>query len=325
MSVIHGPEGLFDTHTDVQNEWFRRVAEDGSDAALAWLATVQQGYAELSLPMGAEFTGKGILELDTDPTFPSPKRYRLPVTVENLRIGQDYYWRTDGDVHTFRTVDVLPRFLHIDGLFNVRDLGGDKIRQGLVYRGSELDCHYAVTEEGKRVFCDELGIRTQLDLRAERLGKGSPVEDRVRLVQIPYRPYREVFEEQHRRNIVKIMDVFADPENYPIYFHCWAGADRTGMIALFLKALAGESDDVIHTDYETTSLSSIVSVNAAPDGAANFRCRTKPYYTEFLQQLAEYAPEQPLSVQVPVFLRDCGVTEKTLQRIKLILKGEYSK
>ena len=38
-------------------------------------------------------------------------------------------------------------------------------------------------------------------------------------------------------------------ENKPIYLHCKAGADRTGMICLFVEAICGVKRDDIDRDY----------------------------------------------------------------------------
>lgn len=44
--------------------------------------------------------------------------------------------------------------------------------------------------------------------------------------------------------------VFANPDNYPIIFHCRGGADRTGSLAFILNALQGVSEADLIKDYE---------------------------------------------------------------------------
>ena len=51
------------------------------------------------------------------------------------------------------------------------------------------------------------------------------------------------------------MEFLSHEENYPIYFHCRGGADRTGSYAFVLGALLGMSLDDLILDYEITSLS----------------------------------------------------------------------
>ena len=119
------------------------------------------------------------------------------------------------------------------------------------------------------------------------------------------------------------MEFLADESNYPVYVHCMGGADRTGMIALYLRALLGEEDEEIHRDYELTALSTYAA--GAAEGANGFRRRDSSYYVEFLQMLDAYAPGEPLKVQVRAFLRACGVTEQILERIVHILQKSENK
>ena len=134
---------------------------------------------------------------------------------------------------------------------------------------------------------------------------------------LPYRPYKEVFEDQHKHGIRKIMEFLADENNYPVFFHCMGGADRTGMIALYLRALVGEEDDIIHTDYELTGLSMYAGGSA--ENAQGFRRRTAPYYMEFRNMLDEYG-KGPFRDKVENFLLACGVKKETIDRVKEIIR-----
>ena len=203
----------------------------------------------------------------------------------------------------------------------MRDLGGREIKQGLIFRGSEPEgSNYHITEQGKKVFRDELKIKTELDLRAEYFGNfDSPVES-VELKQIPYRPYMEVFEEQHRQEIVEIMEFLSDENVYPLYFHCKGGADRTGMIALYLQALAGEKEEDIFLDFELTSLARIPRLDA-PTTVSGYRSRNNDYFVNFLDELQKYAPSQGLQAQVRAFLKDCGVSDACMDKIVEIIKN----
>lgn len=267
-----------------------------------------------------------MFEISETADFSHSLRYSttgLDYSLTNFKTGTKYYWRVNGNkTYSFETLNNGPRFIKIDGVPNVRDLGGNAIKQGMLFRGGSLNDYYQITEEGKRVFVDELGIKTELDLRLEAVGRlnESPAGDRVTLRQIPYRPYEEAFEQQYKQNICIIMSVFADESNYPVYFHCRGGADRTGMLALYLRALLGESDDDIHTDYELTSLSAYAA--GEKEGAKGYRSRNASYYREFLDLLDVYAPGKPLSVKVKAFLLNCGVSMDVINRIQFILKNQ---
>ena len=324
---------VIDTHTPIQNDFIRRIRTQGTEAALAWLLPVKN-RRECSLPgtLTLRWTPDGaegaLVELSETPDFRAPQvRHAAgsacPVT--NLKVGQTYYWRVNGgEAAAFSTVGKTYRFIRIDGLMNVRDLGGIGLRQGMIYRGSEIKGEYTLTEAGRRTFCGELGIRTEVSLRRELTGEPafSDAGEGVRYRRLPYRPYREVFEAEHRANLCRIFDFLADADNYPIYMHCLGGADRTGMIALYLRALAGESDEEILTDYELTSLSMYAGGLTEGIRSEGFRSRNNDYFTEFLAGLAAYAPGGRLTDQVRGFLSDCGIGEGTLQRVMTLLKAQ---
>ena len=313
---------VFDTHTDIQNSFIERIEQDGIEEATKWLKKIKE--CELSYPKALKFEWEGgegdLFELSENEDFSEAYAIKCDAPfceIHNLKIGTKYYWRVNGGNRDFfYTKDNGIRFIKIDGALNVRDIGGKNIKQGLIYRGSDLDLVYKISEEGKRCFCDQLGIKTEIDLRKDAdASRPCALGDRVVLKGLPYRPYREIFEVEHRQGICKIMSFLSDESNYPIYIHCIGGADRTGMISLFLRALLGEDDDFIHMDYELTCLSTYaygLSEGAEKDG---FRSRNSSYYTEFLEMLDAYAPLRPLSEKVRAFLIDCGVTEVCIDKI----------
>ncbi|KAJ3409671.1 hypothetical protein HDV05_004307 [Chytridiales sp. JEL 0842] len=58
---------------------------------------------------------------------------------------------------------------------------------------------------------------------------------------------------QHSQtDIAKVFDLLCDPASYPVYIHCTAGKDRTGLIIALVLMLLGVSDQVIVTDYMRT-------------------------------------------------------------------------
>ena len=116
------------------------------------------------------------------------------------------------------------------------------------------------------------------------------------------------------------MELFANPDNYPIYFHCMGGADRTGMIAIYLRALAGEDDETIHLDYELTGISTYAG--GIKEGATGLRSRNAEYYSEFIKRIKSYAyDDAPLNIAVYAFLKSCGIAAETLDKIIEIIKA----
>ncbi len=333
-NLIFPEEGyLFDTHTELQNTFIELIRKHGTAKALDWLKTAKEdkecSYPErLKLWWESDGSKEYTVELSEEGSS-SPKVFLTDknyTEIDNLKIGQSYRWRVNGGLwHRFATKGSSPRFVRIDGVLNVRDIGGIGIKQGMVYRGSALKKSrsregWGITERGKTTFTEELGIRTDIELRKEKtdFSEVSPAGEGVRRIRLPYRPYAEVFEDEHRAGIRAIMEFLSDESNYPIYVHCLGGADRTGMIALYLRALCGESDDEIHTDYELTALSTYAGGSA--EGADGFRSREEDYYVEFLAMLRGGDRDASLSVAVPQFLKSCGVSDECLDRIRGILK-----
>ena len=329
---VFPPDGeRVDTHTDLQNEFISRIAASGTDRALDWLIPLKNG-AELSRPRPV------ILSLPSDSEPP----YRIEISgsesmsdpliilsstakteVTNLKVGQKYYWRVNGaEVRSFTTENNKYRFMDIDGALNVRDIGGINIKQGLIYRGSEIDKEFHLTEKGKRTFKDELHIKTQLSLRREAIKylPKPPVAEGINYVVLPYRPYLEMFEDEHRRELVTIMEFLSDESNYPIYLHCLGGADRTGMIALLLRGLMGEADEDIIVDYELTSLSSYAMGLAEGVRALGYRSRSGDYFSDFYKYFCQLGGKS-IAENTEIFLRECGVEPRVIDRIRAILSN----
>ena len=89
------------------------------------------------------------------------------LTVYNLEIDTEYYWTVSADkeistVSKFKTSSDAPRMLYVDGITNVRDIGGwvtengTRTKQGLIYRCGRLNesadngCSVIITENGKK-------------------------------------------------------------------------------------------------------------------------------------------------------------------------------
>ena len=173
------------------------------------------------------------------------------IDVYNLIPNRTYNWKVIDKASSaivesgqFQTTGHV-RMLKIDGIFNVRDmggwigLGGNPIKYGKLIRGSRLNVNGSaellITQDG----IDELrrlGIRAELDMRDPGdavnathsfLGEDIP----IRNVQGAYGSRIATFADkpQSIQGIKQIIAWFK--EDRPVYFHCSVGADRTGTVA----------------------------------------------------------------------------------------------
>ncbi len=158
---------------------------------------------------------------------------------------------------------------------------------------------------------EELGIRTDLDLRG--LGEDcTPVLDlsRVEYINIPVESYDSIANPEYTRRYRALFSLLANPLKYPIFLHCWGGADRTGTIVFLIQALLGMRNEDLFNDYELTSLS-----------VWGERSRSFEAFQDLLQTLELFASTgSSLQFQVERYLKVIGVTDAEIARIREILK-----
>ena len=103
---------------------------------------------------------------------------------------------------------------------------------------------------------ETLGIKTDIDLRTDRECYGmtaSPLGEGVKWIHVSSSAYGGMGSDNGREAFKQVFKVFLDEANYPIDFHCIAGADRTGSLAYILNALLGVDEDELWKDWEVTA------------------------------------------------------------------------
>ncbi len=237
----------------------------------------------------------------------------------NLKIGTAYYLCVQYDrfrsaVRRFSTLDAAPRCLRIDGLTNVRDFGGHpvtdgRVRQGMVYRGCETERHVFLQYSGLQQM-KALGIRTEFDMRGEATDVAHSLLELTgaRRIFSPAWPYREmVTAKQFYPSIRRFFRILSQPGSYPIYFHCWGGADRTGSYAYLLGAFLGMNRKTLVDEYEFTTLS-----------VCGIRTRNAVDFAG-MEQLLQAYPGETLSQKATAFLLDAGVSLSCLESVRRLL------
>ena len=191
------------------------------------------------------------------------------VKIYNLFVNTKYFWKVvagewESGVRFIKTDLTAPRLIKIDGVTNVRDLGGYKvangsyINQGLIYRASNVKKPSGVTAEGLFTAKKILGIKTEIDLRMETEGAlpGDGAGKGCFKDGVYYRNCSmdwDYTQDTNSAAIQKLFAILSDKNNYPIIFHCTAGADRTGFIAYLIDGLLGVKKADLINDYQISN------------------------------------------------------------------------
>ena len=326
------------TLTDVQKDFIRNRSFEklraNDEELVDWLGLKQNMEGENSHPLPVEFKWTSddksrvnfVLQIATDRSFEHLVRQMLvrkqEISVFNLENGQQYYWRVfiedtphdDAEIRSFCTAMDTPRWIFIDGCTNVRDCGcwmtssGRRIKQGLLYRGSEFNRHHAITPAGRYALVHDLHLKTDIDIRGVteiHPGFVPPLDENgIKWINITVEPYGEIDKPEWRKQYFKYFTFLSNPDIYPAYCHCWGGADRTGTTSFLLGAILGMSDEDLILDYELTS--------CAIYGA---RKRNFKLFNDMLNVLDRYQGGS-FADKGTGYLRDIGVTEKTLDAIR---------
>ena len=273
------------------------------------------------------------LLLSDSEDFSNPVSIKAPHSrhrVQNLLLGKRYYWKvkanyTDGrpsletKIQSFVVDPQPPRVMNVPNVDNVRDIGGwtglegRKIQQGLVYRSSGLNNNSTdggktpgpnrFDDEGRKVLSEIMKVNLELDLRSKGETASmtvSPLGEQVKYINISTTCYGGMFTEIGRKNFAMLFKLFADKSNYPIDFHCIAGADRTGSLSYLLLAVLGVKEEDVRLDYVFTSFFSLrgyINADIFQKGFNEYGTKDEPLYAKAERYLlsAGITPQEIIS------------------------------
>lgn len=191
------------------------------------------------------------------------------IQFSGLMPGATYYWKVvntygvSSEVRRVTVKDTQVRWIDVDGGDNIRDLGGWKtesgktVKYGLLFRGGCIDGYNGgpeLTQNGRDTF-KQLGIKSEIDLRGSDVkSDSSPFGGRY--YKTTMTQYDYIFNnKQTKESLRSIFNILSFRGSYPVYFHCNAGADRTGTLAFIISGVLGVSYEDLTRDFELTSFS----------------------------------------------------------------------
>lgn len=271
------------------------------------------------------------------------------ITCSHLKSGTTYYFKivaefgggatlttADGDMTKFTTKQ-SPRFITVANtmgsyLYNVRDIGGwmtvetaegtKRVKQGLLYRGCELDgvndqeCTISRTS-GVSTMVASLGIRTVVDMRSQDTGGIDgycPLGNSVNYVRIPgsygYGSGPTATEVNTTHEFIrKSFEVLADPNNYPIYIHDIYGNKEVGMICYLLETVLGVDQTQRKKDFNMSVFS---TKNSGIDAAYST-------FTGMIRTFNQVSTGDEAEWVINFLTVRCGVTAEQINSVREIL------
>ena len=152
------------------------------------------------------------------------------------------------------------RDLPLQGTWNTRQIGGlpaknGTIRENMVYRSDALQS----LTSGDVNTLKAIPIKTVIDLRepSELKTDGPDVYQAPNRVSLPMGTNINGTSPDGYKSLVLGNDAslrgffatMANPQNYPVLYHCHSGKDRTGIVSALLERVLGTPRDQIMSDY----------------------------------------------------------------------------
>lgn len=220
----------------------------------------------------------------------------------------------------------------LSNTLNFRDLGGYATQDGkttkwnVFYRSACPNSLSAADGE----LLHNLGIKAVIDLRGGgnadetqkgyaslnfkhynlALGGGVPPK---RAVDCPY-GYMEIADSA---NMTKVFEILAETQG-AVLFHCFAGKDRTGVVAALLLMLAGVDDVDVIADYTLSYAYFLKRIRmdfSRTDAEPNVFCPLPDHIEGFIKVFREKYGD------VNNYLQTIGITPDQIQKLKVKLVG----
>ena len=330
-SFVDGKERI-PFHTNVQRAYLRDNIESITNYA--------QGIEELSRPAEIEFTWNGgekpfSVYLSEREDYSDSYIYNTDeqkISFINLKIDTKYYFKVISGENTIRedsflTDNEIIRNMYVSGVTNVRDLGGYKVsegttKQGLIFRTGRLNENGTetitdkITTKGKQTMLNEMKVKSEIDLRLVDNNEVGGLKEGVGVLggtvhyyQCPM-DYNQSFESEiNTKALKKVFEILGNSENYPTFFHCSIGTDRTGYVAWVINACLGVNEGYLWRDYLFSNFGNI--------GGKRTINSIQNNYVKAINNI----PGLNLKEKVTTYLLNKGITKAQIDTLRSMMIG----
>ncbi|MBO5402300.1 MAG: tyrosine-protein phosphatase [Clostridia bacterium] len=338
-SLIDPENSAIQTYTYSQinpavNDFLSEVSYDDAEDSVSKIADYYYAYLRFDRPAGYSIN----LEEGELTVWDNGTKKAYTVTVEegpykfyNITpgVGGEFYVIKDNKVvqrgHLRPTGALRMIYSDTPGLQNIRDLGGwncdgGTIKYNMLIRGSAV---IDAADVDRNTWVKLLGIEHDVFLKA--YAESQFVDRDIYRTQSPLGSHISLYQKdlsvegsEDKQNFQQAKDEMNGIINRifdnaitgeTTYFHCLAGADRTGMVAVIIEGVLGVSRSDIDKDYELTSFSTL-------------RERNSDIYLSDINIIRQY-PGANFRDECVQYLLDCGITLDKINAFrKAVIDGD---
>ena len=255
------------------------------------------------------------------------RKYRVQLVTDDGKVSQGFEFKT-GD---------YPRTITMGDIKNVRDIGGYvtsygvRTNQGLIYRGYYIDdksgghgVNYNAAAEKVQKEVMKIGYEIDLQKASETNGRTTSClnysETPCSYKCLTLVSYENFLTQSSYVNLPEVMNIIANSDERHSYFHCWGGADRTGMLAFFINAICGVSYTDLLEDFEITTETNNKRCHMHNSNNSHF----PKFLNAFMNEWEDFDPEATINENCEKWMIDvAGVAKEDIEKIREIMIPGY--
>ena len=200
----------------------------------------------------------------------------------------------------------------------------------MIYRGYYIDDKTNghgknYSEDVEKVNQEVMKIGIELDVQENSSSSGNFGRTTSCLQGADYRcltlvSYENFLKQSSYQNLPAIFEILANANNKHVYFHCWGGADRTGMLAFFLNAICGVSYTDLIEDFEITTETNNKRCHMHNSSSAHF----PKFLNAFINEWSDYDANKTINENCEKWLTTvAGVSAANILKIRQMMIPGY--